>query len=120
MNILVTRAESLAGDVGAAELSRTFDHAVAKFVGLLGTVPDLRSGTLAPEDLARLSELANGIIELIENRLDSHHDRRAMQVTLSSAIYRIREKLEAIDLWQRHFISSPPADQRERTTRKGF
>lgn len=103
MNAIVTKAEACAGEVAGAKFGGTFDHAVEHFITLLGTVPDCGPRQLAAADIDRLRDLAEGVIQLIELRLELHDDRRSIQRNLASGVYRIRRVLEQIDLWRRHY-----------------
>ena len=102
MNAIVVKGEALAGEVVGARLGRTFDHAVEQFIGLLATVPDCEPRELAVADVDRLRDLAEGMIQLIELRLESHDDRRWIQRDLASGVYRVRQALEQIEIWRRH------------------
>jgi hypothetical protein len=104
MNAMVIEGEALAGAVERARLGRTFDHAVGKFVGLLRLAPDCAPGELAAADIARLRELAEGVIQSIERRLESEHDRQSTQLNLAEGVYAIRAALEQIEIWRRHNI----------------
>lgn len=107
MNPVVNRAEALAAAVDAAEPARAFERAVVQFTRFLATMPDYGPTEISKADIDRVCGLAENIIQSIERRLDTRHDRPAVQRDLADAIYRIRSKLEEIDLWRRHYISPP-------------
>lgn len=105
--MLVTRAAALAAAVGAAELAlaRTLERAVAQFTRFLATMPDYGPTEITKADIDRVCGLAENVIQLIERRIDTRHDRPSVQRDLADDVYRIRSKLEEIDLWRRHYIS---------------
>lgn len=103
MNAMVARVEALAGEIAGTRHGRSFGHAVDQFVELLGSVPDLGPGELAATDIARLRDLAEGVIQLIELRLESDDDRQSRQRNLAGGVYKIRRQLEQIELWRRHY-----------------
>ena len=107
MHPLVTRAEALAAAVGAAESGGTLERSVVRFTRLLATVPDYGPTEVTKADIDRVCGLAESVIEAIERRLDTRHDQPSVQRDLAAAVYRIRSKLEEVDLWRRHYTSPP-------------
>jgi hypothetical protein len=102
---IVKAAQTLAAGVGFAHWGHTFEHAVMAFARYLGTVPDCTPTELTTSDIEELQHLAEGVIEVIEARLEMGRDRKSVQRDLAGAVYRIRRELEQIELWRRHYLA---------------
>ncbi|OFW18033.1 MAG: hypothetical protein A3H97_04065 [Acidobacteria bacterium RIFCSPLOWO2_02_FULL_65_29] len=103
MNAIVAKVEAIAGEIAGTRHGRSFGHAVDQFIEVLGSVPDRGPGDLSAADIARLRDLAEGVIQLIELRLESDDDRQSRQRDLAGGVYKIRKQIEQIELWRRHY-----------------
>ncbi len=105
MQATVAAAHKLVEAIAAAKDGRSFDQAVVAFRRLLATVPDHGPSVITGPDIDRLGELAEQVIDRIENRLEEHDDRKSIQSDLAKSIYKIRLHLETLDEWRRHFLT---------------
>jgi hypothetical protein len=90
---------------------RSFIKAVRAFVAGLGLLPDAAPTECSRDTLMNIRDLANRVVDEIEDRLEDDDDSLATQRELAGAIYRIRRTLEEIDLWERHFLRPPGGDR---------
>jgi hypothetical protein len=82
-----------------------FTHRLAQIVAALGEIPDWRAHSVTAAELARLRELADETADAIERRIDSSADDLAVQQQLAGTIYEVRKRMEAVEVWVRHFAS---------------
>jgi hypothetical protein len=83
-----------------------FTRRLAHIVTAFGAIPDLPPNAAAATVLARLRELADETIDAIERRIDSGADGLAVQQQLVGTIYEMRKRMEAVEVWFRHFASA--------------
>ena len=103
MNTVIADAQVAAQRVESTGGGRGFDRAVSHFTEHLQMIATQNVSTLALADQDALRTLADLVIDRIEGRLSAHLDRPAIERDLAGAIYRIRQLLEDIDRWQRHY-----------------
>lgn len=96
MNLIVERAQQVAEDVSQARSRRAFFSALDHFERMLALAHESLPGSLTAEDGATLGALADTVITHIEDRLDHHTDRAAVQRALASQLYQIRSDVEAV------------------------
>ena len=84
-----------------------FTHKLGKIVGALGTVQDAPPKAFTSEDLVRLRELAEETIEAVERRIESSGDDSTVQQRLAGTVYEVRKRMEAVEVWVRHFVPEP-------------
>jgi len=102
MDLFVTRAAVLARAVETAGSRRAFRAAVEDFEQLLSRVSDYSPDFLTDADVRTLSSIADTVVERIEQRLDAHADRGAVQRELAGRIYKVRVDVENIHMVLRH------------------
>jgi hypothetical protein len=105
MTLIVERAQQVAADLAHAKSRRAFLSALQHFERLLTMAPDYPPGCLVEADGAMLTALADTVIGRVEQRLDRHTDRPAVQRSLAATIYQIRNDLESLYQSVRH---APP------------
>jgi len=86
---------------------RAFTHKLAHIVGILGTIPDASPLHFTKDDLVRLRELAEETVEAVERRIESGGDDEKAQQQLAGTVYEIRRRMEAVEIWFRHFANEP-------------
>lgn len=96
MNLIVERAQQVAEDVAQARSRRAFFSALDHFERMLALAPESSPGSLTAEDGATLGALADTVITHIEDRLEHHTDRAAVQRALAAQLYQIRSDVEAV------------------------
>lgn len=101
VSFLIANATALEQRVADTASGRGFDKAIDDFARLLGTVPSSAPGVMGGDDIEALRAMAGTVIGHIERRLEARTDRRARQVALAQAVYRIQQELENIDRWHR-------------------
>lgn len=99
----VARAVEAADALRACQRRHAFERAAWNFVELLAIVPDYPAGDFADADIARIRMLAEDVIAQIEERAAEDEDSSKTAVQLVSTVYAIRNRLEQIDIWRRHF-----------------
>ena len=101
MNILVDRLRLIAEDLVGARSRRAFLSALDHFERVLAVIEDAPFGSLTDTDGHTIGALADTVVMEIEERLDRHTDRAAVQRTLSAAIDEIRRRVESIHTFLR-------------------
>jgi len=96
VNLIVKRAHQVADDLAHARSRRTFLSALDHFERMLSLVPDYPPGCLTADDGRELGALADTVVTHVEERLDHHTDRAAVQRALADKIYAIRRDLEQV------------------------
>ena len=96
MDLFVTRAESLAQHVTAADSPRAFRSAVDHFESLLSRISHYPPDFLTDGEYHALATLADTVVNRIEDRLDTRADRDRVQRELALQIYQVRRDLENI------------------------
>jgi hypothetical protein len=94
---------------------RPFLKALRTFVGLLRRVPDGGPSEFSNEQLMVIRQLAGSVVDEIEDRLEDADDSKAIQQELARSVYAIRDTVEEIYRWERHFARGRAwsADTRE-------
>ena len=100
---VVAQAAELADRIRATNSRSSFGAAVHNFLHLMRTVPDFAVGEISEASIDALTKTAERVIDAIEDRLATADDSREMQLDLAKTIYAIREALEGIDRWHRHY-----------------
>ena len=96
MKHFVARAAHFAGRLPAAHSRKAFLAVLSDFERMLTVTLDYPRGCFSHEDLEALRALADRVVEHIEARVETHVDRAAVERRLVTAIYRIREEVEAM------------------------
>ena len=78
-----------------------FTHKLAHVVSALGG-PDSPPQGFTTDEMVRLRELADEIVDAIERRIDTGGDGEPAQQQLAGTIYEVRRRMEVIELWFRH------------------
>ena len=95
MQHIVTSAGRIEQRLRSAWFGTTFHRAVVDFTHLLETV-HRQDGRNSSGDIEALGAVADHVVELIETRLDRHHDRQSVRRDLAGAVYAIRREVERI------------------------
>jgi len=85
--------------IRATRNRRPYEEAVEKFTRILADIPATPQARVSDEDCRLLTTVARGVIECIEQRIDTQKDPGADQFGLVKAVYQIRRDLEKIDHW---------------------
>jgi hypothetical protein len=101
VNLIVERAHQVAEDLAHARSRRAFMSALEHFERMLALAPDYPPGCLTQSDGEQLGALADTVITHVEERLDHHTDRAAVQRTLASIVYQIRNDVENVHAFVR-------------------
>ena len=109
MELFVQRTRRVVENVHAARSRRTFLAALADFERLLTMPLDYPLGCFSETDAEGLRGLADAVIEDIEQRLDTHGDRAAVERHLVDTIYRIRAEVEVVYMRLRHECAENPS-----------
>jgi len=96
-------AQEAAQAVSQANGGRNIKQAVKGFLHVLHAMPDARTGQLPGDTIQTVQALAERVIEHIEQHLYDTDEKHALQRDLARAVYDIREALEEIHRWQRHY-----------------
>ena len=96
MNLIVERAQQVVEDIEGARSRRAFLSALDHFERMLALAPESSPDSLTVEDGATLVALADTVITHIEDRLEHHTDRAAIQRALTARLYQIRNDLETV------------------------
>jgi hypothetical protein len=99
---IVERAVTSYEVVRAATRRHAFEKGVDAFARILADIPIRSPDHFSDEDFRLLKTVAEGVIERIEQRIDTHKDPGADQLRLVKAVYEIRRDVEVIDRWHRH------------------
>jgi hypothetical protein len=83
---------------------RPFLKALRTFVAFLRRVPDGGPSEFSSDQLMVIRDLAGSVVDEIEDRLEDGDDSRAIQQELARSVYAIRDTLEEIYRWERHFL----------------
>ena len=89
-----------------AQHQSAFTHKLAHVVSAIGAIPDSPPEGFTAGDMDRLRELAEETVEAIERRLDSGGDADKVQQRLAGTVYEVRKRMEAVEVWFRHFASA--------------
>jgi hypothetical protein len=81
-----------------------FTHKLAYVVGAIGAIPDSAPEEFTADAMARLRELADETVEAIERRIEAGGDAEHVQ-RLAGTVYAIRRRMEAVEIWFKHFAS---------------
>jgi hypothetical protein len=103
---IVAQAVEAAARVRDAGHARTFRHAVAGFIRVIGSVPDEGVGAISAEGERTLLSLGQDVIERIEERVADAPGGDARE--LVSAVYEIRRLLEEADRFMHHYAIARP------------
>lgn len=96
-------AQAAAQAVSEAKGGRNIKQAVKGFLHVLHAMPDARTGQLSGDTIQAVQALAEVVIEHIEQHLYDTDEKQSLQRDLARLVYDIREALEEIDRWQRHY-----------------
>jgi hypothetical protein len=80
-----------------------FTHKLAHVVGAIGAIPNSSPQGFTSDAMVRLRELAEETIEAVEQRIDSGGDGEQVQQRLAGTVYEVRKRMEAVEVWFRHF-----------------
>jgi hypothetical protein len=83
-----------------------FIDRLSRIVTALGRIPDSQPDAVTEPELVRLRELADETVDAIERRIDSGADVLVVQQELVGTIYELRKRMEAVEVWFRHFASA--------------
>jgi hypothetical protein len=86
--------------VRAAGRRGPFEKGVEGFVRILAGIPTTPRDAFSDEDFRLLQTVADGVIQCIEQRVDTQKDPGADQLQLVKAVYEIRRDLEEISIWR--------------------
>jgi hypothetical protein len=86
---------------------RAFTHKLAHVVSAIGAIPDSPPMEFTADAMVRLRALADETVEAIERRIDSGGDGEKEQQRLAGTVYEIRRRMEAVEIWFRHFRTEP-------------
>lgn len=79
---------------------------VQHFVARLQALPGHSASQLSAEQFELINSLSDEMIEHIESRIDLGKDDAEMIRKLAKSVYAIRENLEEIHTWRRHYLGS--------------
>jgi hypothetical protein len=97
----ILEAVEAASRVRDARGPRTFTHAVADFIRLVGEVPDECGPGLSAEDARLIQALGDDVIERIEQHVGEAFPAQAR--SLVGDVYEIRRLLEEVDHARHHY-----------------
>jgi hypothetical protein len=120
VNLIVERALQVSEDLAHARSRRAFLSALEHFERMLVLAPDFPPGCLAQSDCDALSALADTVIAQVEERLDRHTDRAAVQHALATRIYQIRRDVEIVSTMLRDTARNPPRVSEQPLPRQGI
>ncbi len=103
MEHVVARAEAHAADVLRARTIHGLLTAAFNFKVFLARVPD--AGPIGQAEVHRISEIAERVIQHIDERIDTRGGSHGAKLELASLVYRMRARLEEIVRWSRHFAA---------------
>ena len=83
--------------------SRALLHDLRSFLGHLQAVADGSPSDATAETVAEVRREADRMIECLEQRLASGHDRATVQREMAAAVYEIRVRVEQVEVWYRHY-----------------
>jgi hypothetical protein len=98
---IVERAVTSYEVVRAATRRHAFENGVEEFARILADIPIRPPDNFSDEDFRLLKTVAEGVIECIEQRVDTQKDPGADQLRLVKAVYEIRREVEVIEQWHR-------------------
>jgi len=81
-----------------------FITAVRTFVTALKRMPDAGPREYSHEQLDAIRGLADRVAIAIDDRLEDDDDSQHVQQELAGMVYAIRQAVEEIHLWERHFL----------------
>jgi hypothetical protein len=96
MNLIVERAHDVVDDLAHARSRRAFLSALEHFERVLALAPEYPRGVLNETDAQELGALADTVVAHVEDRLDRHTDRAAVQRALVDKIDAIRRDVEHV------------------------
>ena len=86
---------------------RGFTSRLSHVVSVIGTIPDSPPERFTADNMSRLRKLAEETVEAVESRIDSGGDANKLQQELAGTVYEIRKRMEAVEIWFRHFAHEP-------------
>ena len=85
-----------------------FTQKLAHVVSAIGGIPDSPPEGFTADTMVRLRELADETVEAIEQRIDSGGDGDKVQQRLAGTVYEVRKRMEAVEVWFRHYYIADP------------
>jgi hypothetical protein len=98
---IIERAVASYEGIRASGRRHPFDKGVQGFMRILTDLPGTERDKFSDEDFRLLTTVAEGVIESIEQRVDSQRESGTDNLLLVKAVYEIRRDLEVIDRWHR-------------------
>ena len=86
-----------------------FTQKLGHVVTAFGAIPDSPPRGFTADAMVRLRELADETVEAIEQRLDSGGDGNKVQQKLAGTVYEVRKRMEAVEVWFKHYYPSLPS-----------
>ena len=86
---------------------RGFTNRLSHVVSVIGNIPDSPPERFTADTMIRLRKLAEEAVEAVESRIDSGDDADKVQQELAGTVYEIRRRMEAVEIWFRHFTNEP-------------
>lgn len=103
----VTDVSEAARAVRRSPAGGAFIRAVETYGDALSAIREHNPAEVTDDELRRLQQEAERVIEAIERRIDSGQDRASGQLALAEAVYGVRRKMEKLTEWHQHHRESP-------------
>jgi hypothetical protein len=105
---IVAAAVEIGRSIWSIRQRHRFQAAATNFACLLGGIPDCAAGELGDREIDLLSRLATEVIDAIELRADDHTLCESDEQKLVTLVYRIRQHVEEMESWNRHYGLARP------------
>lgn len=105
-NVIFERAADLARDIRSARRTGPLKQMATEFVQILESLPDCRVSEVTAAPLDRMTSEADRVIETIERWIDAGRVTGRDEQQLASAVYEIRDAIEQIHHWRRHYLGA--------------
>jgi hypothetical protein len=104
--VIFERAAGLAKDIRQARRTAPLKEMASEFIQLLESVPDCQASEVTAAPLERMTTDAERVIETIEHWIDAGRVGDSDEQQLASAVYEIRDAIEQIHYWRRHYLGA--------------
>ena len=105
-SVIFERAADLAKDIRSARRTALLREMATEFVQVLESLPDCRVSEVTAAPLDRMTTDADRVIETIEQWIDAGRATDKDVQQLASAVYEIRDAIEQIHHWRRHYLGA--------------
>jgi hypothetical protein len=106
VDVIFERATGLSKDIRGARRTGQLKQMATEFIRLLESVPDCRASEVTAVPLDRMTTEADRVIETIEHWIEAGRVDGTDEQQLASAVYEIRDAIEQIHHWRRHYLGA--------------